>query len=60
MSVWQRAQRVALEKARELEAEAAAIGIMRSVDATESSRWLAEVAAAIREACGPEMPKESP
>jgi hypothetical protein len=55
--MWQKAQNAALDAARKLEAEAGAIGIMRSVDATEASKWLREVAAAIREACGPELPR---
>ena len=45
-----RARRVALECADKLENEARQIGICRSVDATESSQWLHQIAAAIREA----------
>ncbi len=54
MSFTESARAFALEKATELEHKANSIGIMRSVDATESAKWLREIAAAIREACGPD------
>ena len=56
MSFTTRARHFALIKARELEREAQAIGIVRSVEATEASRWLKDIATAIREAC--EVPKD--
>ena len=54
------AREFALAKAVELESKAASIGVMRSVDATEAAKWLNEIAAAIREAAGPDEQKESP
>jgi hypothetical protein len=43
-----------LEMATELSMESRKIGIMRSVDATETAKWLEEIASALREACGPD------
>jgi hypothetical protein len=48
------ARAFALVKADEFEKEARRIGILRSLDATRASDWLLGVAAAIREACGPD------
>ena len=42
MSFQQTARAFALEKAMELANKARSIGIMRSVDATESAKWLKE------------------
>lgn len=54
--MWQKAQAAALEAAAKLEQEARQIGILRSVDATQASAWLREIAASIRDAAGPVMP----
>jgi hypothetical protein len=35
------------------------MGILRSADATESSRWLYDIAQEIRAACGPDDPEAS-
>lgn len=53
MSCTETARTFALQKADELEAKARQLGILRSVDATEASRWLKDMATSIREACGP-------
>jgi len=58
MSFIDSARAFALEKAQELDAKARGIGVFRSVDATEASKWLKDIAAAIREACGPEEPSD--
>lgn len=59
MSFTDRARHFALAKAKELEREARTIGITRSVEATEASRWLKDIATAIREACEEPKDKES-
>jgi len=43
-----------LDAASSLEKRSREIGIMRSVDATESSRWLQEIAKRLRDSCLPE------
>ena len=53
MSCFKTARAFALQKADELEAKARQLGILRSVDATEASRWLKYMATSIREACEP-------
>lgn len=58
MTCRETAREFALLQATELEAKAASIGILRSVDATEAAKWLNEIAAAIREAAGPSEPQE--
>jgi len=60
MSFHDSARTFALAKAAELEAESRKIGILRSVDATEASDWLASIAKAIREAAEPERPRHYP
>jgi hypothetical protein len=51
VSCYDRARDTALECANKLEATANSMAIMRSVDATESAKWLREMAHAIRSAC---------
>jgi hypothetical protein len=45
------AREAVLFAATELEIKSRSIGIMRSVDATEASSWLKEIAQRLREAC---------
>ena len=52
MSFRESARLFALEQALGFEGKAQAIGMFRSVDATEAAKWLRELAQAIREACG--------
>lgn len=58
MSCADSARRIVLEHAREIDREADRVGVLRSVDATETARWLREVSAALREACGPDDDQE--
>ena len=51
MSFAETARQKVLRMAAELGVESQRIGVMRSVDATETSRWLAELAQALRDAC---------
>lgn len=53
MTCYERARAVVLECADRLENEARHIGILRSVDATESAKWLKEIAAELRKATEP-------
>ncbi len=48
------ARNVVLICASDIERQAAEIGVLRSVDATESARWLREIAVELRVACGPD------
>lgn len=56
MSLIDTAREFALEQAQAFENKARSIGIMRSVDATESAAWLTSIAKSIRFACNPEDP----
>lgn len=59
MTFYDAAREAVLRAATDLERKSQEIGIMRSVDATESSQWLKEVAQRLREACT-EAPMASP
>ena len=52
MSFTESAEKFAIAKAEEFEAEARKAGILRSLDATQASDWLWSIADAIRAACG--------
>lgn len=54
MSCISGARKCALECAEKLEATARGYAILRSMDATNAAKWLREMAAEIRTACGPE------
>jgi hypothetical protein len=52
------ARNVVLICAGDIERQADHIGILRSVEATEASRWLREVAAELRAVCGDDSPPD--
>ena len=47
-----KAKAVVMKAADDMTNEAKRMGVMRSMEATESSRWLMEVANHLRAACG--------
>jgi hypothetical protein len=58
MSCADRARQCVLDAAQDITNMANRIGVMRSVDATESARWLREVASELRAACGDDSPPD--
>lgn len=58
MSCADSARKMVLESAELFEMRASNFAILRSLDATKTAEWLREVAAALREACGPDTTNE--
>lgn len=53
-TMYESARSLIIELAGTIESEARKIGIMRSVEATQTSRWLAEIGKSLRAACAEE------